>query len=439
MSKVESASVKLLIKILLLVAGYILLAAVSGSFYPLAVLALISVVSYLAVRLLGRAHPQPRAVFVKWTVPGAFLALIVLNLSGLIGTLTGVVDEDSRIESVFFIAFPFYLLSAAAVVADASRHRGLSLIDHCLFIALPFKLLAGPLERSEFVNAFDSLGGYVGGAKRAVAYSWLVLGLFMKFVVADRLNPSYMLEYTDPLTSFLCAFIFELKFYFDFAGYSFIAYGLALFFGIRLTLNFNHPFTARNVVLFWQQWHISLGAFLRRYIMTPHLGSFKGKTVRLVFVSSIFLVSAMWHGGTLNYLLWGLFHAVVYFLFSKWIRHADLPAWLGWFAMFLFFVFGRMLAIDSDADRLVVRLIGFLNPENYVHAAHLADFTRNLSLLNMKGLLVGLAFVAFEFVQVRKSGRVAYHGFRRPVPVTILGIGFVFFGTSVGDLLYARI
>ena len=117
MSKTGPAPASFLIKILLMSAGYILLAVVSGSFYPLAVLALISFISYIAVRLLAEASPRTRSIFSKWTVPAAFLVLIGLNLSGLIGTLTGVVDEDSRIESVYFIAFPFYLLSAAAIVA----------------------------------------------------------------------------------------------------------------------------------------------------------------------------------------------------------------------------------------------------------------------------------------------------------------------------------
>ena len=89
----------------------------------------------------------------------------------------------------------------------------------------------------------------------------------MKFCIGSRLTPSNLLEYDDPVGSFICAFIFELKFYFDFAGYSFLVFGLAKLFNINLTLNFNHPFTANNVVEFWHKWHISLGKFLQRYIL----------------------------------------------------------------------------------------------------------------------------------------------------------------------------
>ena len=123
----------------------------------------------------------------------------------------------------------------------------------------------------------------------------------MKFCISSRLTPNELLDFTDPVGSFICAFIFELKFYFDFAGYSFIVYGLAKLFNLKLILNFNHPFTANNVVEFWHKWHVSLGKFLQRYILNKNLNIFKSRISKAIFASTIFIISAMWHGGTANY------------------------------------------------------------------------------------------------------------------------------------------
>ena len=99
------------------------------------------------------------------------------------------------------------------------------------------------------------------------AWPWLALGTVMKFVIGNRLTPAVTLGDTHPTVALLTAAIFELKFYFDFAGYSFIGYGGALLFGFRISRNFTHPFLASNVVLFWRRWHMSLGRFLARYLL----------------------------------------------------------------------------------------------------------------------------------------------------------------------------
>src|SRR5205085_11784991 len=141
--------------------------------------------------------------------------------------------------------------------------------------------------------------------------------------------------------------------------------------GLRITRNFNSPFFAGNVVLFWRRWHVSMGRYLTRYLLEPNVMWFKGKLARMVFTSSIFLASAMWHGGTGNYLLWGLFHGAVYFSYTRWMKKKHVPAVLGIAAMVSFFVLGRFLAIDADFDRLLLKLCNLITPGAWMDSANL--------------------------------------------------------------------
>jgi D-alanyl-lipoteichoic acid acyltransferase DltB (MBOAT superfamily) len=424
--------------------GCALLAAVSkGPWAPL-MLVCTAVGSYAFAHLLrntkrSRLHHATGRI----SVVAAFIALVLLNVTGLVGTLTGAQSTIEAGASSALLAMPFYLLGAGAFVADMADHRRPlpRLIDYGVYLAMPFKLLAGPLEPPRLIEQIAKYRFRWRSSQLLVAWPWLALGAFMKYVVANRLDPGKNLVFTDPITSFATAAIFELKFYFDFAGYSFIAYGFALAVGFRINQNFDHPFLASNVVLFWRSWHMSLGRFLSRYVLEPNLSLLKSRQAKLYLASGIFLVSAMWHGGTLNYLLWGTFHATVYFAYVRWGKRRNVPAAIGIAAMLLFFVFGRMFAIDADATRLILRLTSFFDynvwswqlgapnsGEPYVFSSE------------VRGLAIAAIFLGCEVINRRLyPRRQGYHLMRRPWFALLLTAAFIFFGLDTGALLYARI
>jgi len=132
-----------------------------------------------------------------------------------------------------------------------------------------------------------------------------------------------------------------------------MAYSAGLALGLRISQNFNHRFLAPNVVLFWRCWHMSLERFLGRYVLEADPSLWRGRNQSVLLAGAIFMVSARWHSGTLNNLVWGLFHGAVYFVSGQWLRRHNIPAWLDTAALLLFFVFGRLFVVDADGARLL--------------------------------------------------------------------------------------
>jgi membrane protein involved in D-alanine export len=113
----------------------------------------------------------------------------------------------------------------------------------------------------------------------------------------------------------LRSFVFTFQLYFEFSGYSDMAVGSSKLMGISTPENFNKPLLSRNIVEFWQRWHITLMRVITNYVYVPlarHLSSKKSIPSRLTMVLGItgaFLVSGFWHGATTNFIVWGLYNA----------------------------------------------------------------------------------------------------------------------------------
>ena len=423
--------------------GLAFLGQTSGTLSAPALLTSATLLGFMTIRVVNSmSSMRLRRLIGRLVVPLAFILLVLLNVTGWIGTLTGS-DQATSFKNLSLVAAPFYLLSIAAVIADVAnkRMRAPGALDFFTYVALPFKLLAGPLEPPTFIRQLQKWQPRFSLVRVTAAWPWLALGTVMKFVIGNRLTPAVTLGDTHPTVALLTAAIFELKFYFDFAGYSFIGYGGALLFGFRMNRNFASPFFASNVVLFWRRWHMSLGRFLARYLLEPNVGKIRGRPARMLFTSAIFLVSAMWHGGTGNYALWGLFHGTCYFLWISRLKHWRFPRSVGIATMICFFIMGRFLAIEAQWSRLTEKLSGLVDPHAW--ASDLTNLSvRLLPILStqLKPLLAAVLFLAFEGWSNRRYGMSRpYHGFRRPYVGLILLVISLLFAAQEGGLLYARL
>jgi len=215
---------------------------------------------------------------------------------------------------------------------------------YALYIAFFPQALAGPLARwSQVMDQFGSKI-YAPGWQRefCLGISFIAMGLFEKIFLADRLgriiDPIYAQALSGPVANgdAWLALSFNIQILFDFAGYSDIAIGLGLLFGVKLPFNFNAPFRSTSIQDFWQRWHITLMMFLRDYVFYPLANSriLPRRFLPLQFFFAMLVTMALcglWHGASWSFVLWGALHGCALVICSLWRRYGPkLPSLFGW-------------------------------------------------------------------------------------------------------------
>lgn len=138
----------------------------------------------------------------------------------------------------------------------------------------------------------------------------IITGMFKKMIISNRLNNYIEAVFSHPesypaFALWMGAFFFTIQLYCDFSGYSDIAIGIAYMYGVDTTENFKFPFLAHNIAEFWERWHISLSSWLRDYVYIPLGGNRRGKLRKNINLMLTFLVSGLWHGNGIHYIVWG--------------------------------------------------------------------------------------------------------------------------------------
>lgn len=160
----------------------------------------------------------------------------------------------------------------------------------------------------------------------------LVIGLGAKVLLADRLGllwndiQTIGFESISTPLAWLGAFTYSLQLYFDFEGYSLMAVGIGMMIGLPYIKNFNQPYMASSVSDFWRRWHMTLGSWFRDYVYIPMGGNRKGLPCLLFNLCIVWLLTGLWHGGSVNFLLWGITVGVFVILeklfYGEWLgRH----------------------------------------------------------------------------------------------------------------------
>ena len=243
------------------------------------------------------------------------------NLSNLF-RLFGFGLDWVTVDILLPVGISFYTFQALSYTIDVYRGSIAPTHDPVGFFAyVSFfpQLVAGPIERATHLlpqfhkkRSFD-FASAVSGTRQ------IMWGLFKKVVIADNcavIVNSVFANYSDVTgsTLFLGAVFFAFQIYGDFSGYSDIAIGTAKLFGIDLMQNFNYPYFSRNIAEFWRRWHISLTRWFTDYVYIPLGGSRRG-TVRLaVNTMVVFLLSGLWHGAALHFVVWGGVHGALLLL-----------------------------------------------------------------------------------------------------------------------------
>ncbi|MBS7457371.1 MBOAT family O-acyltransferase [Coralloluteibacterium stylophorae] len=269
----------------------------------------------------------------------------------LVETLEHVAGTHWSIDQIVLpLAISFFTFQQIAYLVDA--HAGVvkdhDLLDYALFITFFPQLIAGPIthhgemmeqfrDRAVFRPRMDAI---------ALGLTVFLVGLFKKVVFADplgeRASPVFAAAADGAMPGFGeawgAALNYTLQIYFDFSGYSDMAIGLGLLFGIALPANFDSPFKARNVIEYWSRWHMTLTRFLTAYLYNPIVlritrarmaagrplprrGRMSpGTFVALLAWPTLFtmFVSGVWHGAGWQFLVFGLLHGLYLVVAHGW-------------------------------------------------------------------------------------------------------------------------
>lgn len=232
--------------------------------------------------------------------------------------------------------YSFIAFSALSYLIDVYRRSvpgEQRAVNVALYLAFFPKLLAGPIERAPAF--FSQLGNRssLGSADIVLASQLIGWGLFKKVVIADNLAPLVdrnfaIAAFTAPLELLASVYFFAFQIYCDFSGYTDIAIGVALLFGIRLMDNFRRPYLSVSTAEFWgERWHISLAHWFRDYLYIPLGGSRAGPLRHYFNVMLVFLVSGLWHAGLGygvggSFLIWGALNGTY-----QWVGLATRGLW----------------------------------------------------------------------------------------------------------------
>lgn len=319
------------------------------------------VCNYWVGNFIISSSSQPRRAWsILLTAIGAnLLALAYFKYSNFLidigNTLTGA--GASHVSLILPVGISFYTFVQIGYLVEAYNGRVVkpSLDRYALFSAFFPCVTAGPLVlQREMLEQMQNRRDDAFDVQRlAVGLTMFGIGLFKKVFLADSIAPFANTVFDgamagEGLTSavaWLGALAYALQLYFDFSGYSDMALGLGLIFGLKLPLNFDSPFKATSISDFWRRWHMTMTRFFTTYIFTPMAmrgmrtaGSRgAGRLERFLMTGGIpalvtFVIAGMWHGAGWQFVVYGVIHGLAIAINLGW-REARLPmppAAVGW-------------------------------------------------------------------------------------------------------------
>lgn len=318
-------------------------------------------------------------------------------------------DTDLPVGISFYT---FQLISYLVDIYRGDTKAQRNLIDFAMYICLFTQLVAGPIVR------YTEIEGQIKERKQKaedIRYGIrrIILGLSKKVILADNLGELYQtvkgLETDSILGFWLSAVAFTLQIYFDFSGYSDMAIGLGRIFGFRFPENFDYPYGAGSITEFWQRWHMSLTRWFRDYIYIP-LGGNRCSTwkwIRNILI--VWMLTGLWHGARWNFVLWGLYFAVLLIIEKKLqpkidrsgpvvMLHPKKPVWkqvIGHIYVIVAVIIGFVIFEETDMTQLGSHLAGMIGIGQQIFATEeVLYYLKSYGVLLILGVVGSLPFVS---------------------------------------------
>ena len=274
--------------------------------FNILILVALMIINFLCLQLIIR-HKQENSKYLKCL----FVASIAFN----IGTIC--FFKVYSLSNVMSLGLSFYVFHFISLLVDTyksqSNNNQISNYNYLNYILYFPKILSGPITRYDyFISKLDGKDKMRDSFFKGLFY--FAVGLSLKCLLADNINyiinqiNVYGFDSISILTAWMGMYSYTMKLYFDFAGYSLMAIGIAKAMGMDLPTNFDLPFCSKSVSEFWRRWHITLGHFFRDYIYIPLGGNFKNENLfrQSLNLAIVWIVTGLWHGFKINYIIWAM-------------------------------------------------------------------------------------------------------------------------------------
>jgi alginate O-acetyltransferase complex protein AlgI len=302
-------------------------------------------VSFTAGRVIDmRADSGERKAVLAFAIVACLSLLAYFKYAEFVsGYVSGVVSIVSRPglpglkEFTHGIVLPagisFFTFEAISYMIDV--HRGQieaerNVLRYALFISFFPHLIAGPIVRYGQLAPQLHQRYRFDPDKFRSGLMLFSIGLSKKVLLADRISFRIDPALSDPshlgfASGWLALFGYSFQIYLDFSAYTDMAMGLARMFGIELPWNFDRPYRAGNPSEFWRRWHVTLSSWLRDYLYIPLGGNRKGELRRDANLFATMGLGGLWHGASLNFVVWGLYHGALLSGHRRLERRLSLP------------------------------------------------------------------------------------------------------------------
>ncbi|HLO76766.1 MAG TPA: MBOAT family protein [Magnetospirillum sp.] len=287
--------------------------------------------------LAGRlAVPVPRRLLLPLGIAVDLALLVYFKYANFF--LAQLPGDLPALDVVLPLGISFFTFTQIAFLVDVATKgtREFGLTNYVLFVTYFPHLIAGPvLHHKEMMPQFaDPANKRFSPRALAAGLGVFAIGLVKKVVLADSIAPYADAVFAAPASHVVLtmaeawagALAYTMQIYFDFSGYSDMAVGLSLMFGIRLPANFNSPYQAANIVEFWRRWHMTLSRFLRDYLYIPLGGNRHGEGRRYGNLVVTMVIGGLWHGANWTFVLWGALHGFYLLVNHAWQRLVPGPA-----------------------------------------------------------------------------------------------------------------
>ena len=339
------------------------------------------------------------------------IAAVTVNLAVLLLFKGLAVFRDNTLLP---LGLSFYIFKMVSFQVDVYRRkvpRSTSLSEAAAYFSLFPQISQGPIMRFE-EGYFDEEHSF-SWENLEEGLRYFIIGFAMKVALADRIgilwNDIKMYGYESISTplAWLGAFAYSFELYFDFWGYSLMASGIMVALGFDFIRNFDHPYASGTVSEFYRRWHMTLGSFFRDYVYFPMGGSRCSKVRMCINLMVVWILTGLWHGNGLNFLIWGgvlgIFIVLEKLLYGKKIE--KIPVVRSIYLIFVIVLSWVIFAIN-DLKQLAVffgRLFPFFGKAGVVNRSDIFQYLADYWWMFVICVVLCVPKVAKTYEKHRKS------------------------------------